>query len=136
MSVTDNKMHPKAKTGWSPVRLAIGTTATSQTGKQPDSVVPGYAFEVMQVEANALTVTATISVDVLIGATSCLASVITPVAATPTRGTLASTVAARRGTSTEALNLNYTSNGSGAATNGFVTVWIRPIPGSGEILNT
>lgn len=115
------------------IRLALGTTATGQTAKVPDAVVPGYAFEIVKIEVNALTVTATISVDVQIGTTTALASVITPVAATPTGGTLATALAARRGSATEAINALYTSNGSGAATNAIVSVWIRPIPASGEV---
>jgi len=106
-----------------PVRLSLGTTAISQTAKKVDGVTPGYAFEVVSVEVNATTVAATISVDVQIGATSVLASPITPVAATPTEGTLGTSV---RGGAAAAISLLYTSNGTGAATNGFVTVWIRP----------
>ena len=115
------------------IRFVLGTTATSQTAKVVDGVVPGYAFEIVRVEANALTVTATITVDVQIGSTSALASAITPVAATPTVGTLSSTLANKRGTASEAINLLYTSNGTGAATNGLVSVWIRPIPQNGEV---
>lgn len=115
------------------IRLQIGATATGQTGKQPDGVIPGFAFEIVKVEVNALTVTATISVDVLIGSTSCLTGAVTPVAATPTAGTLSSTLANKRGTATEAINVQYTSNGSGAMTNGIVSVWIRPIPANGEV---
>lgn len=136
MSVTDNKINQSAKVALECIRLALGTTATGQTGKQTDGVVPGYAFQVVKVEVNALTVTATISVDCLIGSTSVLTGAITPVAATPTAGTLSSTLANVRGTATEAINVQYTSNGTGAATNGYLSVWIRPIPLNGEILSS
>lgn len=132
MSVTDKKANNQAKFARECIRLAIGTTATGQTAKVPDSVTPGFAFEVVAVEANALTVTATISFDVLIGSTSCLASAITPVAATPTAGTLSTTRASRQGTSTSILKAAYTSNGTGAATNGFIAVWIRPLGMNGD----
>lgn len=115
------------------IRLQIGTTAVSQTAKQPDGVIPGFAFEIVKVEVNALTVTATISVDVLIATTSVLTGAITPVAATPTAGTLSSTLATKRGSATEAINVQYTSNGTGAATNAIVSVWIRPVPANGEV---
>jgi hypothetical protein len=72
-------------------------------------------------------------VDVLIGSTSCLASAITPVAATPTAGTLSTTLANKQGSATAVLKAAYTSNGTGAATNGFVTVWIRPQHMNGEV---
>jgi len=136
MAVTDVKMHPNAKSALTCIRLALGTTATGQTSKQTDGVIPGYDFRIVKVEVNALTVTATISVDVLIGSTSALASAITPVAATPTAGSLSTTLANVCGVSTDAINLQYTSNGTGAATNGYVSVWIRPQPMNGEIRNT
>lgn len=130
--ISDYKMDPNGKAALKCVRLGIGTTATGQTAKVPDSLTPGFPFEVVAVEANALTVTATISFDVLIGATSCLASAITPVAATPTAGTLTTSKTTRRGTATDILKAAYTSNGSGAATNGYLTVWLRPRPLNGE----
>lgn len=58
MSITDNKIHPRAKVGWEAIRLALGATAINQAAKLVDSIVPGFAFEVMQVEVNALTVAA------------------------------------------------------------------------------
>ena len=133
MAVKDRNVSPASNIGVKAIRLAIGTTATGQTAKVPDAVTPGFDFQVVRVEANALTVTATISFDVLIGSTSCLASAITPVAATPTAGTLSTTLANRKGSSTAILKAAYTSNGTGAATNGFVTVWIRPQHMNGEV---
>ena len=133
MAVKDRNVSPASNIGVKAIRLAIGTTATGQTAKVPDAVTPGFDFQVVRVEANALTVTATISFDVLIGSTSCLASAITPVPATPTAGTLSTTLANRKGSSTAILKAAYTSNGTGAATNGFVTVWIRPQHMNGEV---
>lgn len=132
MAVQDKNISKTAKVAWKAIRLALGTTATSQTAKRTDAVTVGFPFEVMAVEVDALTVTATISMDVQIDTTSVLASAITPVADTPTAGTLSTTLANRRGSSTGILNLKYTSNGSGAATNGFATVWVRPTPLNGE----
>lgn len=133
MAVKDINVKKDANFARECVRLQIGTTAVSQTAKVPDSVTPGYAFEIVAVEVNALTVTATISVDVLIGATSALASVVTPVAATPTAGSLSTTLASKRGSATDILKVAYTSNGTGAATNAIATVWIRPLPLNGEV---
>lgn len=126
MSIRDRNISKSAKTALRPVRLVLGTTATGQTAKRTDAVTPGYAFVVDSVEAYALTVTATISVDVQIGTTSVLSSAITPVADTPTAGTLTTTAASLIGDSDDVLSLKYTSNGTGAATNAVVTVWIRP----------
>lgn len=133
MSVRDRHMSKTGYTARKCITLHIGTTATSQTGKKTDGTIPGFAFEVTRVEVNALTVTATISVDVQIGTTSVLTGAITPVAATPTAGTLSSTLASTRGDATEAINVLYTSNGSGAATNAVVRIWVRPIPQNGEV---
>ena len=136
--IRDKHISRGARVALTCVNLELGTTATSQTAKVADSTVPGYALEIVRVEVNAITVTATISVDVQIGTpggsfATALASAITPVAATPTAGTLASTIGAKRGAATEAIALLYTSNGTGAATNGRVRVWIRPVPLNGEV---
>jgi hypothetical protein len=133
MAVTDTKMHRTAKTPWKCIDLSIGTTATSQTAKRTDAVTPGFPFKVEAVEVYALTVTATISVDVQIGSTSVLSSAVTPVADTPTAGTLSSTASNLIGSSSGVLSLKYTSNGSGAATNCRARVWIRPEPLNGEV---
>jgi len=135
MSITDSKISRGGKTSWKCIALHLGTTATGQTAKKPDGVVPGFAFQVMRVEVNALTVTATISVDVTIGTVSVLTGAITPVAATPTAGTLSTTLTNLRGDATEAINVTYTTNGSGAATNAIVRVWIRPHPLHAEVYN-
>lgn len=131
--VTDRKMDPQGNVVKECLSFALGTTATGQTAKRTDAMTVGYPFKIVRVEAYALTVTATISVDVQIGSTSVLASAITPVADTPTAGTLSATPANLIGSATGVLGLKYTSNGTGAATNGFVNVWVRPEPLNGEI---
>lgn len=133
MSILDRAFDPTDIVTLRCLDLHVGTTATSQTAKLVDSTVPGFPFQVVSVEANALTVTATISIDVQKGPvggslTSVLSAAITPVAATPTAGTLSATAANTAGSATDSLALLYTSNGSGAATNGYVRVWMRPIP--------
>lgn len=133
MSVTDRNIDKNARFARECINLELGASAISQTGKQTDSVVPGFAFEIVRVEVYALTVTATISADVQIQGATALASAVTPVADTPTAGTLAATLAAKRGSATDAIQLKYTSNGSGAATNLRARVWIRPVPVQGEV---
>lgn len=133
MAIKDSKIPVGAATPLKPIRLMLGTTATSQTAKQVDGVKIPFDFKVHSVEVNALTVTAGITVDVQIGSTSVLASAITPVAATPTAGTLSTTQANRKGASGAVVALKYTSDGTGAATNGIVTVWVRPRPLNGEL---
>lgn len=132
MAVTDNKIHPDAKLAWKCVSAPI-VSATSQADLKEGGFKPGFAFEVERVEVYAKTVTATISVDVKIGTTSVLSAAITPVADTPTAGTVSTTVANRRGAATDTVFVHYTSNGTGAVTKCTVYVWIRPIPANGEI---
>lgn len=133
MAIKDRNIDKTAAFAKECVRLQLGTTATGQTAKLADAVTPGFAFEIVKVEAWALTVTAAITVDVQIAGTSALAASITPVAATPTAGTISTTLANKRGSATEAIQLKYTSDGTGAATNGVVAVWIRPLPADGEV---
>lgn len=134
--IKDKHISRSANVALKCVPLSLGTTANSQTALKVDSVIPGFPFQIVKVEVNALTVTATISVDVQINGATALASVITPVAATPTAGTLSTSVLATRGSMLDAIQLLYTSNGAGAATNGMVRVWIRPVPLNGEVLWT
>jgi hypothetical protein len=114
------------------VQLALGTSAVSQTAKRTDAITIPYAFQIVSVEAYCLTTAATITFDVQIGTTSVLSAVITPVADTPTAGTLSATTASTQGAANTVLNLKYTSNGAGAATNAFVSVWIRPLGMEGD----
>lgn len=133
MAVKDRNVLPTASVARECVLLVAPATATSQAALEVDEVVPGFAFEVVRVEVHATAVTATISADVQIGSTSVLTGAVTPVANTATAGTLSTTLASRRGASTDAIRLKYTSNGTGAATSLKVRVWIRPQSMNGEI---
>jgi hypothetical protein len=133
MAIRSRNVKKTAALGKECVQLALGTTATGQTAKRTDGVTIPYPFQVLAVEVYALTVTATISVDVQIGSTSVLSAAVTPVADTPTAGTLSSTVANTQGAgTTSVLSLKYTSNGTGAATNLYASVWIRPLGMEGD----
>lgn len=103
-------------------------TAVSQAGVLFGQITPGYRYQVTAVKVFAVTVTATISVDVQINGTTVLTGNVTPVAGAETAGTLSATLSARRGTSTNPLQVKLTTNGSGAATNLSVMVYIRPYP--------
>lgn len=132
MAVTDAKIHPNNKSARQPIAVPI-ITALSQTDLKALSHVLGFKFEVVAVHVWATAVTATISVNVKIGTTSVLTGAITPVAGTEVVGTLAASRLTRRGSATDALNVEYTTNGSGAATNLRVTVWVRAYPLNGEV---
>ena len=130
--IKDKAIEPTAATPQNAIPLEI-VTALSLTSAVVASVQPGYAFEVVKVEDFARTVTATITYDCKVGTMSVLAATATPVAATRTTRTLATSRASRRGTSSSALTVELTTNGTGAATNMKVTVWIRPYPLNGEV---
>lgn len=132
MSVTDAKMHPKAKSVLMPIVCNI-TTVVGQTDVKALGIVPGFRFEVERVEVWASGVTATISTNVKIGTTSVLTGAVTPVAGAATVGTLVSTRTTKRGSATSQLNIEYTTNGTGAGVNLKVTVWIRPYPLNSEV---
>jgi hypothetical protein len=136
MAVRDAKMLSTDKSAWKCLTMPIGTSAISQTDLEVDEITPGFNFEIVKVEVYATSVTATASVNVLIGSTTALASVITPTTANVVAGTLATSKAARRGSSTESIIVQYTTNGSGVIVNGKARVWIRPFPMSGEALPT
>lgn len=136
MAVKDSNILPTAKVALECLTLIIGTTSTSQSDIEVDEVTPAFDFEVERVEVYATAVTATASVDVKIGTTSVLSSAVTPVAGTATAGTLSSTLANIRGSSSDLVRLHYTTNGTGVITNGRVRVWIRPQPMNGEIRST
>lgn len=132
MAVTDGKIHPNAKHALIPIVCNI-TTAVTQTGTKALGIVPGFKFEVVRHEVWASGVTATISTDVKIGTRSVLTGAVTPVAGTATKGTLAASRLTRRGSATDQINFEYTTNGTGAAVNLKVTVWVRPYPLNGEV---
>lgn len=136
LAVRDAKMLSTDHSAKKCLTMSVGTSATGQTDLEVDSIVPGFNFEIVRVTGYATAVTATQSVNVKIGTVTALASALTLVAGTDTAATLATSKAARRGSSTEAINLEYTTNGTGVITNGRVRVWIRPFPMSGEALPT
>ena len=133
MAVKDINVQKNANFSKKPLRFALGTSATSQTALLKDAIIPGFAFEIVKVEVFALTIVAVLTVDVQIGAVSALSAPIAPVANTVTAAVVSTTLANRRGTAAEAINLKYTSDGSGASTGCQVTVWVRPLPQNGEV---
>ena len=134
MAVSDKKMLATDKSAWKCITMVMPATATSQTDLEVDSSVPGFNFEIVRVEGYCMDQTDTITVNVKIQSTTALASVLTLTDDAVAAATLSATLANRRGSSTDAINLEYTSNGSGEIVAGKVRVWIRPYPLSGEAL--
>ena len=134
MAVSDKKMLNTGKATWKPIRFVLPATSTGQTDLEVDSCIPGFNFEIVRVTARATAVTATQTVNVKIGTVSALASQLAVVAEVDTAATLSTTKANRRGSATDEINVEYTTNGTGVITNGRVTVWVRPFPLSDEAM--
>lgn len=134
MGITSNKVMPDAAVAFAPLHFTLPATSTGQTDLEVREVRPGFNFQIVKAECHCTAYTATASVNVLIGSTSALASAITPAAGNVVQGTLSTTMANRRGNTTDNIVVQYTTNGSGVITNGSVTVWIRPFPMNGEVM--
>lgn len=131
MAVLSKMVDPADFLARKPITFPIPTTAVGQADLKAGSSVPGFKFRITKVQAFCTARTAIISVDVKIGTTSALSAAIT-LDATLQTGTLSSTLSRLRGSSTAAINVHYTSDGAGAATNLSVTVWVRPYPMANE----
>lgn len=130
MAVTDRMMHARGKTAIKYISVPV-TAVISQTALAVWKHTFGYPFQVTSVHTFCSGEAGTVSADVQIGTTSVLASAPAFTAGTEVTGTLgAATVTV--GTSTQALSILYTSNGTGTTTNGHVVVGVRPlVPGQG-----
>jgi hypothetical protein len=132
MAVLDRKIHKNANVARDHIAFEVATVV-SLTDAKVGAYKPGFAFQVVGVQVFARTVTATISVQVKIGTVSVLTGAVTPVAATLTEGTLSGTLANVRGSKSDTIFVELTTNASGAATNLGVVVIIRPVPLNAEI---
>ena len=127
MAVTDRKVHPEARLAEKALVVSL-VTATAQGDVKAFSLRPGYGFQVIGVQAYCRSEVGAVTADVKIGTTSVLSAAVAFVTATRVDGVLAASLAARRGTAAGELNVHFTSDGTGALTNGFVVVTIRPYP--------
>lgn len=131
MAVNDKNVSKAAKIAEKELVVSI-VTAVSQSDVVAFSYVPGFPFEIVSVKNYARTEAGAVTADVKIGSTSALASAVAFATATATTASLSSTLASRRGSSTDAINVHYTSDGTGALTNGHVVVVFRPMPLNGD----
>lgn len=132
MSVTDLKINKNALAATHSQAFPI-TTALSQSALKVGAYSPAKRFQVTRVTVFATAVTANITVDVQIDGVSVLTGQITPVAGTEVVGTLVAATKTLRGSATSQLQVKYTTDGTGAATNLVARVQIRPWPLNGEI---
>lgn len=108
-------------------RLAVAlVTAISQTGVVAFSFTPGYAFEVVRVRSYCLLKAGTVTGKVKVSTREAVPA-LAFTTATEVGATLATTAADRKGSASDAITIEYTSDGAGVLTNGFVVVEIRPL---------
>lgn len=130
MGIQDRQVHRNAKFAEHTERVGI-TSAVSQTDAKVDFIVPGVPFEITGVDTYCLTKTGAVTADVKIQTTSALATAAAFTAAARVPAALSTTLANIRGGSTDAINIHYTTDGTGALTHGRVRVTWRPQVASG-----
>jgi hypothetical protein len=101
-------------------------TAVSQTDAVAFSYTPGYAFKVERVRSYCRVKAGTITAQPKVGGRACTAAAAAFTTATEVNAALHGTLANLKGSASEAISVEYTSDGSGALTNGCLVVTIRP----------
>jgi hypothetical protein len=130
--IQDKAIESTAGVRLKPITIPI-VTALSLSGVTVASIKPGFSGIVERIEDFARTVTSSITYNAYKGSTTLLTGNATPVAATRTDRALTTTLADTKFTSSDVLNIKITTDGTGAATNLLVTVWVRPFPMNGEV---
>lgn len=105
-------------------------TALSQTGVKAFSFVVGHQFQIVAIRSYCLLKAGTVTANLKVGGRTACA--VTFTSATENLGTLSATDANIVGSATEAVTLEYTTDGSGVLTNGFVVVQLRARPMNGD----
>jgi hypothetical protein len=129
MAVKDTNIHPNARIGVDRISAAI-VTALSLTGAVVWSFLPGYKFQLTLARSFCRTKAGTVTAVIKIGSRTAATIVFT--AATEVAGTLSTTLANLRGSATEAITIELTTDGSGVLTNSHIVLGFRPIPMVGE----
>lgn len=129
-SVRGIRAQPADPFGRETMQVAL-ITAISQTGVVAYSYTPGYAFRLVRVRSYCLLKAGTVTAQVKVGTRTAVTTV-SFTTATEVAQTLSTTAANIKGSATEAITLNYTTDGSGVLTNGFVILEFRPYPMRGE----
>ena len=126
MGVADsNAVHgPNARFTHKPIGFYIETVAVSQTGLEMFQHTPGYNFEIVGFEVYAVSVTAAVSLNLLIGSNTVLTTPLVPVAGAGTAGVLLAT-GVEYGDDDDIVYVQCTTDGSGDVTAANVQIWIR-----------
>jgi hypothetical protein len=132
MAVKDTKIDKDAKVAIETLTIPI-ITALTQADVIAFKFVPGHSFEIVGVQAYARTVAGAVTLRAKISGVTAMLADITPTTGNIVAGTLAAALAARRGSKTDSIDANFTTDGSGVLTNGFLIIQYRPVPLNGEI---
>lgn len=126
----DQNVHKNAHFPKRNVTVAL-VTAISQTGVVAYKFTPGFAFQFVVVRTYCLLKAGTVTATIKVGGRT--AASLTFTSATEVTPTLSTTLANIRGSSTDAITIEYTTDGSGVLTNGFVNIVFRPRPLNGDL---
>jgi len=129
-NIRDQEVHKAAAIARKPLVIPIDT-AIDLTAAVVYSFVPGFKFQVVASRSFCRTKAGTVTANIKIGARTAAAVVFT--AATEVAQTLSTTLANIRGSSTDVLTVELTTDGSGVLTNSVLTITIRPYPLAGDI---
>lgn len=105
--------------------------AISQTGVVSAKYTPGYRFQLTGAKTYCLTKAGAVAATLKVGGRTAASLTIT--AASEVTAVLSTTKANIRGSKTESITLEYTTDGSGVLTNGMVILAFRPWPMSGDV---
>jgi len=131
MSFSDRNVHKDAEVAVKMLVVAI-PTAVSQSDVVAYSHTPGFDFEILSVKSYCRVKAGTVTGQVKVGTGSVLQAAAVFTTATEVNAPLVASRAGRRGTRTQAINVHFTTDGTGALTNGFLTIRYRKRHLAGE----
>lgn len=129
MGVTDKKLLTTNHSARARLNVAI-ISAVSLTGAVVWSYTPGYTFQVTSVRSFCRVKAGVVTANVKVGTRTAAPIVFT--SATELVAVLSTTLANIQGSTTEAITIELTTDGSGVLTNGFIIISTRPRPMNGE----
>lgn len=130
MRIRNQNVDPAAQIGRERIVVPL-TVAISQTGVVSAKFTPGHKYQLVSVKTYCLTKAGAVAGVLKVGGRT--AATLTLTAATEVTATLSTTLANIRGSATEAITIEYTTDGSGALTNGLVILEYRPRPMAGDL---
>ncbi|MCK5651200.1 MAG: hypothetical protein KAJ42_07480 [Gemmatimonadetes bacterium] len=107
-----------------PISVYVETVAVSQTALELFQHTPGYAFQIVGFTVYAVSVTAVVSLNLLIGSTSVITAVLVPVAAAEAAATIKSD-GSEYGADDDIVYIQTTTDGAGDVTGANINIWIR-----------